>query len=129
MSILPDSGEFEVAPIEVPGELIGRARQVEVPAELIARSHPCGHSVPIIRSRQEPRRARPARNLTVAVLTGLLLFSGLVVAIDLSIVVGRGAGYELSCFSSGTVNRPQSICRWVKVKAAVEPATPHSAGE
>jgi hypothetical protein len=83
-----------------------------VPAAIVAQSHPCGHSVPIIRARRRRQRAHPYRNLFMAFLIALVPMSLLVAGVYYSVEVQRSAGFHLVCSILEDGSRTRSICHW-----------------
>jgi F0F1-type ATP synthase membrane subunit c/vacuolar-type H+-ATPase subunit K len=90
----------------------GKAFQIAVPAALIARSHPCGHSVPIVARRHKLARPHPWRNIAVAGLVAVVAVIGLVKAVDLSMQAHEPAGQHLVCRIEGFGKYEGTVCRW-----------------
>lgn len=97
-------------------ELLGEINSgvILVPAEIVGRSRPSSHSVPIVRAREKVRRARPIRNVVVAVLAALLAMAGVFAATYYSVETGREAGYKLVCSTIGLGKHAQPECHWEK---------------
>ncbi len=91
-----------------------RISRIVVPADVVARSHPSGHSVPIIAMKPKPRRAHPYRTVGVLVLLAVLALIGLGVAGHYGIEAQREAGYRLTCEVSGA--SAGTVCHWEKIQ-------------
>ncbi|HEY6255949.1 MAG TPA: hypothetical protein VIY51_09175 [Xanthobacteraceae bacterium] len=89
-------------------------RQIVVPADLVARSHPAGHSVPLVCTKRKFKRAHPYRILALALLVSLVALMGLTVAVDHALEAGRDAGYHLVCTADGSGARAHLACHWEK---------------
>jgi hypothetical protein len=89
--------------------LDGSNPSVIVPAELVERSRPCGHSVPIIRMKQELQRSHPYRSLMVVSLICLGLVFAAIYAAYAQIQAQRGAGYQLVCQQRGCIFRKETF--------------------
>jgi hypothetical protein len=55
--------------------------QIVVPADVVARSHPSGHSVPIVRIKRKLERAHPYRNLVIVLLVSQVALFGFIFAV------------------------------------------------
>lgn len=86
--------------------------QIIVPAELVARSHPTGHSVPIVREKRKLLRPHPYRLVAMALVTTLVLGLGVVGTVYYAVEVGQGAGYHLACPIVGTGRWAHYECHW-----------------
>ncbi len=98
------------------------APEIVVPADLVARSHPTGHSVPIIRTKRQRKRAPSYRNLIIASVLASLVAGAVLFVMSMRIYQSfepeREAGYHLVCelvvTGGGKGLRQDRVCHWEK---------------
>jgi hypothetical protein len=88
--------------------------EIVVPADVVARSHPSGHSVPIIGKRRKLIRAHPYRNLVIISLVSLAALIGVCFIVYVAIEEHRAAGYHLACSTVGVGKGAHTVCNWEK---------------
>jgi hypothetical protein len=86
--------------------------QIIIPADIVLRSHPSGHSVPLVRKREELKNRRPYRNLMIGLLVALIATAGTGMALYYSYKMERDAGYQLVCTQVVLSKITQRDCVW-----------------
>jgi hypothetical protein len=86
--------------------------QITVPADVVLRSHPSGHSVPLVRKREERKNRHPYRNLMIGLLVALIATAVTGMALYYSYKMERDAGYQIVCTQVVLSKITQRDCVW-----------------
>jgi len=102
-------------------EKIAPEIEIVVPADVVARSHPTGHSVPIVQAKRKRKHAPSYRNLIIASVLASLVAAALLFVMSMQVYQSfepqREAGYHLVCqpvVTGGRGLRQDSVCHWEK---------------
>ncbi len=90
--------------------------QIVVSADLVARSHPSGHSVPLLRKRERSKNRYPHLYLMIGVLVSLIATAATGTAFYYSDKMHRDAGYHLVCNQIVLSKTSRIDCIWEKAQ-------------